>query len=84
MNNLHSSELYFERPISARRPDMWLQNTKSSSIVFIYLLTDSKKIGPAVQRHKHNYTLITLKHTQSYKQDRIQSFVLALSVYSPS
>ena len=33
MNNLYSSELYFERPISARRPGMLLQNTKSSSIV---------------------------------------------------
>ena len=33
MNNLHSSELYFERTISARKPGMLLQITKSSSTV---------------------------------------------------
>ena len=47
----------------------------------IYLFIDGlKKIDPAVRRHKHNYTLITPKHTQSFKQDKIQSFVLALPV----
>ena len=52
---------------------------------YIYLFIDGlKKIGPAVRRHKHNYTLITPKNTQSFKQDRIQSFVLALPVYGPS
>ena len=51
----------------------------------IYLFIDGlKKIGPAVRRHKHNYTLITPKHTQRFKQDRIQSFVLALPVDGPS
>ena len=33
MNNLHSSEWYFEWLISERRPGILLQNTNSSSIV---------------------------------------------------
>ena len=41
-------------------------------VIIIYLLTNSKNIGPTAQRHKHNYTaLITPKHTQSFKQRRI-------------
>ena len=92
-NNINKIHSYNTR--SSKDQNLFLPKRESSlaikrSIKFIYLfyllilLTDSKKIGPAVQRRKHNYTLITPKHTQSFKQDRFQSFVLASSVYRPS
>ena len=52
----------------------------TNPLLFYLFIDGLKKIGPAVRRHKHNYTLITPKNTQSFKQDRIQSFVLALPV----
>ena len=41
------------------------------AFLFIYLLTDSKKIASAVQRHKHNYTLITPKALSKIESNRL-------------